>query len=96
MHDDHVTDPAVQAAIDAIGAEIRRLRLAIPATQRELEELAWLDQSTISRIETGQMPRLRLFKYARLRAAVEGRLGEVRQIPRKTRRPRSRDDWEWG
>ena len=93
MHDFYVGGPEVQAAIEAMGAEIRRLRLAIPATQRELEELAGLDQTTISRIERGQMPRLRMFRYARLRAAVEGQLGVIHHRPRK---PRRRIDPGWG
>jgi transcriptional regulator with XRE-family HTH domain len=81
-----VFDPITQDGVEAIGADIRRLRLAAGVTQRELEELAGLDQTTISRIERGLMPTLRLHRYARLRAAVEGRLGAVQRRPRRRRR----------
>ena len=37
----------VQAEIDAMGAAIRRMRIAADATQRELGDVAYLDQSTI-------------------------------------------------
>lgn len=84
--------PEVQAALDVIGAELRRMRLAADATQRELEDVAWLDQTTISRVERGLMPRLTLYKYARLLAAVEGRLGPIRHRPDRRRR---RADFEW-
>jgi hypothetical protein len=85
--------PEIQADLDAMGARIRHLRLAADATQRELEELAWLDQSSISRVERGLMPRLPMYKYARLLAAAEGRLGRIRKRPR---RQRSRPDPWWG
>ena len=88
-------DPRVQADLEALGADIRRIRTALRVTQRDLEALAWLDQSSISRIERGLMPRLPMYKFARLRAAVEGRLGEVRRRPRRPRRQARRDDWDW-
>jgi hypothetical protein len=85
--------PEIQAEVDAIGADIRRMRIVANATQLELEDLAHLDQTSISRVERGLMPRLPLYKYARLRAAVEGRLGPIRHRPR--RRPRRRaPDWD--
>ena len=79
----------VQAEIDAMGAAIRRMRIAADATQRELGDVAYLDQSTISRVERGLMPRLPMYKYARLHAAAEGRLGPIQRRPR--RRPRRRE-----
>jgi transcriptional regulator with XRE-family HTH domain len=88
----HITGD-IQDELDAMGAEIRRVRLAAEVTQRELEELAWLDQTTISRVERGLMPRLSLYKYARLVAAVEGRLGTIRRRPDRRRRRRNHE-WE--
>jgi len=85
--------PEIQAQVDAIGADIRRIRIMADATQRELEDLANLDQTSISRVERGLMPRLPLYKYARLRAAVEGRLGPIRHRPRRRRRRRD-PDWD--
>jgi len=68
------------------------MRLAADMTQIELEQVAWLDQTTISRVERGLAPRLTLYKYARLLAALEGRLGP---IPRRPDRRRRRRDPEW-
>ena len=78
--------PEVQAGLDVIGAELKRMRLAADVTQIELEEVARLDQTTISRVERGLMPRLTLYKYARLLAALEGRLGPIRRRPDRRRR----------
>jgi DNA-binding XRE family transcriptional regulator len=84
--------PEIQAELDAMGAHIRRVRIAGDATQRELEDVAWLDQTSISRIENGLMPRLPKYKYARLLAAAEGRLGP---IPKHPKRQRYRFDGDW-
>jgi DNA-binding XRE family transcriptional regulator len=84
--------PEIQAELDAMGAHIRRVRIAGDATQRELEDVAWLDQTTISRIENGLMPRLPMYKYARLLAAAEGRLGP---IPKHPKRQRYQSDRDW-
>jgi predicted transcriptional regulator len=61
-NDDWLLSSEVQAGLDAIGAEIRQLRVAAELTQRELEELAWMDQSRISRTERGLVPRLPLHR----------------------------------
>jgi hypothetical protein len=92
-NDDWLLSPEVQAGLDAMGAEIRQLRVAAELTQRELEELAWMDQSRISRTERGLVPRLPLHRYVRLRLAVEGRLGPVKRRPDRRRR-RVHQEWD--
>ena len=88
----YLLTPEVQAGLDVIGAELKRMRLAADVTQIELEQVAGLDQSTISRVERGLAPRLTLYKYAWLLAALQGRFGA---IPRRPDRRRRRRDPEW-
>jgi transcriptional regulator with XRE-family HTH domain len=90
MRDEEPLPPEVQAGLDILGGDIRNMRLSDDVTQRELGELAWMDQSTVSRVERGLMPGLPLNRYARLRAAAEGRLGPIRRRKRRRmgRRPR--------
>jgi hypothetical protein len=92
-NDEWLLSPEVQAGLDAMGADIRQLRVAAELTQRDLEELAWMDQSRISRFERGLLPRLPLHRYVRLRLAVEGRFGPVRRHPDRRRR-RVREEWD--
>jgi transcriptional regulator with XRE-family HTH domain len=82
--------PIDQAMLVEIGADLRRRRTDAWLTQRQLEELTSIDQTTISRIENGQLSTLRLHRYARLLAAIEGRFGTVERRPR---RRRHREDW---
>jgi hypothetical protein len=84
--DEQPLPPAVQAYLDGMGGDVRLMRRAADVTQRQLEGLAAMDQGTISRVERGLIPRLPLHRYARLRAAVEGRLGPVPRRPPRRRR----------
>jgi DNA-binding XRE family transcriptional regulator len=92
-NDDWLLSPEVQAGLDAMGAELRQMRLAAEVTQRELEELAGMDQSTISRVERGLIPRLPLHRYVRLRAVLEGQFGPVRRHS-DGRRRRVYQEWD--
>ena len=83
-------NPVDQEVLIEIGADLRRRRLEAMLTQRELEELTLVDQTTISRVENGQISTFRLHRYARLRAGIDGRLGEIRRQPR-----RRRAQYEW-
>ena len=83
-------DPIDQEVLVEIGADLRRRRTDAMLTQRQLEELTLVDQTTISRVENGQLSTLRLHRYARLRAGIDGRLGAARRRPR---RRRERIDW---
>jgi transcriptional regulator with XRE-family HTH domain len=78
-------DPVDQDMLIEIGADLRRRRLEAMLTQRQLEELTLVDQTTISRVENGQISTLRLHRYARLRAGIDGRLGEIGRQPRRRR-----------
>ncbi len=79
-----------QEMLIEIGADLRRRRTEAMLTQRQLEELTLVDQTTISRVENGQISTFRLHRYARLRAGIDGRLGAARMQPR---RRRERFDW---
>ena len=83
-------DPIDQEVLTEIGADLRRRRTEAMLTQRQLEELTLVDQTTISRVENGQISTLRLHRYARLRAGIDGRLGAARI---RARRRRERCDW---
>ncbi len=62
--DNHATvhDPS----LDAIGIAFRRARAAQRLSQRQLEGMSGVPQSTISRLENGRMPSVRASRLARL------------------------------
>jgi transcriptional regulator with XRE-family HTH domain len=53
------------------GAALRQARISAALTQRELASLAWLNQSTICRIERGTIGGLRYDTLMRLLFALE-------------------------
>lgn len=71
------------------GEWLRRQRRAASLSQRKLERLSGVDQTTISRIETGQRPGVRLVVVARLLAGIESTSG--RWPPAVSLRPREDD-----
>ena len=83
-------DPIDQEILNELGADLRGRRTVAMLTQRQLEELTGVDQTTISRVENGRISTLRLHRYARLLAGTDGRLGTVNWRPR---RRRERCDW---
>jgi transcriptional regulator with XRE-family HTH domain len=64
-------DPGTTAALEELGAGIRYLRHQQLLTQRVLAERCGLSQSTISRLERGLAPGLRVAWLARLFAGLE-------------------------
>lgn len=66
------------------GKRLRSERHRASLTQRQLERLSGVDQSTISRIENGQRRDVRLVVVARLFAGIEstGRAGRPTVAPR--------------
>ena len=67
-------DPEVCAALERLGAQLIRLRAEAGWSQRDLAARCGLDQSTISRIERGRAPGMRLASFARIIRALDGRL----------------------
>lgn len=75
-----------------IGRAVRRRRERIGLSQRELHRLSGIDQSVISRLETGQLRGLRFSRLARLIDALGG-IGDADPLPAWVTRymPTSRD-----
>lgn len=64
--------PEVQRGFDLIGDAIRRRRRVLMLSQRDVERLTGIDQSTISRIENGRRFGLKWPRFARLVAELGG------------------------
>jgi ribosome-binding protein aMBF1 (putative translation factor) len=75
-----------------IGRLVRRRRERIGLSQRQLQRLSGIDQSVISRLETGQLRGLRFSRLARLVDALGG-IGDADPLPAWATRymPPSRD-----
>ncbi|MFL5679144.1 MAG: helix-turn-helix domain-containing protein [Chloroflexota bacterium] len=73
--------PAVQSGLIEIGAWVRASRRNAQLTQRTLEVMSGVDQTTISRLENGRLSAMRLVRLA----AVVGALRDPRL---------RRDPWE--
>gem|GEM_PF-3062535 len=71
----HSSDPrheVEQRGYDLIGVVLKRRRVTAGLTQRELERLARIDQTVISRLENGRQYGLRWSRFAILVAALDG------------------------
>jgi DNA-binding Xre family transcriptional regulator len=64
--------PEVQRGWELIGASVKRRRLAIGWSQRDLQRASGLHQSAISRLENGRLSGIRFSTFARLVAAMNG------------------------
>jgi transcriptional regulator with XRE-family HTH domain len=62
------------AALEQIGAAIRAARLRIPWSQHALARRCGLSQSSISRLEAGKAPTVRVARLARILVVLEARL----------------------
>jgi transcriptional regulator with XRE-family HTH domain len=62
------------AALAQIGAALRVARLRIPWSQHALARRCGLSQSSISRLEAGKAPTVRVARLARVLVALEARL----------------------
>jgi DNA-binding XRE family transcriptional regulator len=81
--------PAIQRGLGLIGGSLRQARHRAGLSQRQLEELSGVDQTTISKLENGRLVSLRLVRLAALVNAIEG-LGDRAAAP--ARRPPSIED----
>ena len=64
--------PAVQRGWELLGAAVKRRRIAIGWSQRDLQRASGLNQSAISRLERGILSGIRFSTFARLVAAMNG------------------------
>ena len=85
------TDARTARGYARIGRQFRRRRERIGFSQRQLQELSGIDQSVISRLETGKLRGLRFSRLARLVDALGG-IGDADPLPAWATRymPRSR------
>ncbi len=84
-------EPLHVLGMEWIGRKLRRRRNRLGLTQRQLEALADVDQTVISRMENGRVRGIRFGRFARLVGAMGG-LDESDPIPpwlgsRSRRRP---------
>ncbi len=63
-------DPSARDALKRIGRGIAAARRAHGLSQLQLEQLSGVDQTTISRLEHGLAPGIRLERLARIAAAL--------------------------
>ncbi len=63
-----------------IGGQVRSTRIAASLTQMQLEELTGIDQTSISRLETGKGAAMRLDRFANLLMAIDA---EIRPADRR-------------
>ena len=66
--------PAELAALEAIGGAIRAARLRVPWSQHTLARRCGLSQSSISRLEAGKAPTVRVSRLAHVLMALDARL----------------------
>ena len=75
-------EPDVQRGWEIVGAMVRRRRIRIAWSQRDLASACGLDQSAVSRLETGKLSGVRFSRFARLVAAMNGLDPEAAHPPR--------------
>jgi transcriptional regulator with XRE-family HTH domain len=63
-------DAVTQAGLDAIGRVVRDLRQSRRLSQRDLQAISGVHQTTISRIENGRQAGVRWSRFARLIGAM--------------------------
>ena len=81
-------DPQEQRGFDLIGTEVKRRRVALGWTQRQLEGQSGVDQTVISRIENGKQYGIRWSRFALLVDALGGFGPPVGRGPRSGPTPR--------
>jgi transcriptional regulator with XRE-family HTH domain len=81
--DGELQDPTVLRGMATIADVVRRGRRSAGLTQERLAAAAELNQSTISRLERGQLRAMRLVRLAR----VIGAIVEFRGLPPPARLP---------
>jgi transcriptional regulator with XRE-family HTH domain len=76
--------PEVQRGWDLIGTAVKRRRVALGWSQRDVQRATGIHQTVISRLERGVLTGMRFSKFARLVAAMNG-LELERSHPRPPR-----------
>ena len=79
--DQRPRDPQQQHGFDLIGATIKRRRVWLSWTQRQLEAQSGIDQTVLSRIENGKQYGLRWSRFADLVDALGGLDGPPAKEP---------------
>jgi transcriptional regulator with XRE-family HTH domain len=79
-------DPKTVAFMKAVGRQVFFARVGQGLSQRHLEHLCGVDQTTISRLERGLAPGLRLERLATIMAVLG--IGELRPTWNLPNRPR--------
>jgi DNA-binding Xre family transcriptional regulator len=64
--------PEVQRGWELLGLAVKRRRVALGWSQRDLQRASGLNQSVISRLERGILSGIRFSTFARLVAAMNG------------------------
>lgn len=72
-------EPEIESLMRALGADIRRARWQAGISQSGLEVLSGVDQTTISRLENGIAPGLRLVRLVTILAPIG--LGSLKPSP---------------
>ena len=68
----YAPDNIVDLGLEIIGRGVLRARIDASLTQRRLEDLSGVDQSTISRLENGNLSGLRLRRLAAIVGTLNG------------------------
>jgi transcriptional regulator with XRE-family HTH domain len=66
------SDRQVRRGFELIGQLVKRRRLRLALSQRQLERLSGVDQSVISRLENGKLYGLRWARFAKIVEALDG------------------------
>jgi transcriptional regulator with XRE-family HTH domain len=69
------------AGLRRLGQQLRLARLGRGWSQRHLERASGVDQTTISRLENGQLANLRLLRVVSLIEALEGQWDLTEAVP---------------
>ena len=65
-----------------VGAQVRAARMVASLTQRQVEDLTGIDQSTVSRLENGKGSNMPLGRFAALLVAIDAEIHPVdRPVP---------------
>jgi hypothetical protein len=64
--------PDVQRGWELLGAMVKRRRIALHWTQRDLQRASGIHQSAICRLENGRLSGLRMARFASLVASMNG------------------------
>jgi DNA-binding Xre family transcriptional regulator len=65
-------EPKVQLGWEIVGRMVKRRRVALRWSQRDLQAASGVSQTVISRLENGVLSGLRFARFARLVAAMHG------------------------